>query len=293
MVTGQPKNKAAEGGEGQTMADKWIVIQMGRAVGLSAAAVILLSACGSTPAGGNGSASTTLTPRQVLLAAATQARQINSATETLTVQVSGVQSATTTGTIHVRRTPTLQLNENLNVTSAGKSTRIKAILTDTAIYLNEPSLAKQVGKPWLKIHLAALNKSPLASIAQLVHSLQSNNFANQTQLLAATKYVRVVGKQTVDGVPATEFAGSVHAAEALKALSPALRKAFASVLQGLGNRTMSFHVWIDAQHHTRKVTEVETINGETISTTVNITAINQPVQITLPPASQAFTPPGG
>jgi hypothetical protein len=228
-----------------------------------------------------------------MLAAATQAQKITSATETLTVQNSGIQNATTTGTIQVRRTPTLQLSENLNVTGAGKSTQIKAILTDTAIYLNEPSLAKQIGKPWLKLHLAALNKTPLASIAQLVHSLQSNNFANQAQLLAATKNVRVVGKQTLGGVPTTEFAGSLHAAEALRALSPSFRKALAPALQALGNRIINFHVWVDGQHHTRKMTEVVTVNGETINTTVNITAINQPVQITLPPASQAFTPPGG
>jgi LppX/LprAFG-like lipoprotein len=135
-----------------------------------------------------------------------------------------------------------------------------------APYFSEPSLAKQVGKPWLKLHLAALSRTPLASIAQLVHSLQSNNFANQTQLLAAAKNVRVVGKQTIDGVPTTEFAGSVHAAEALKALSPAFRKALAPALQGLGNRTMTFHIWVDGQHHARKVTEVVTINGETINT---------------------------
>jgi uncharacterized membrane protein len=50
----------------------------------------------------------------------------------------------------------------------------------------------------------------------------------------------------------------------------------------MNRRSISFHVWIDGQHHTRKITDVETVNGETINTTVNITAINQPVQITLP-----------
>jgi LppX/LprAFG-like lipoprotein len=267
-----------------------------RAVGLSAAALVLVTACASGSsgsAGSNGSASPRLTPQQAMLAAAAQARKITSATETLTVQDSGNRNATTTGTIQVQRTPTLQLSGNLNVTGAGKSTQIKMILTSTAIYLSEPSLAKQIGKPWLKLHLAALNQTPLASIAQLVHSLQSNNFANQTQLFAATKNVRVVGKQTVDGVPTTEYAGSLHAAETLKALSPAFRKALAPALQGLGNRPMTFHIWVDGQHHTRKLTEVVTINGETINTTVNITAINQPVQITPPPASQTFTPPGG
>jgi hypothetical protein len=40
------------------------------------------------------------------------------------------------------------------------------------------------------------------------------------------------------------------------------------------------------------VTDVETINGETISTTVFVKAINHPVHITIPPSSQTVTPPG-
>jgi hypothetical protein len=104
--------------------------------------------------------------------------------------------------------------------------------------------------------------------------------------------VHVVGTQTIDGVATTEYAGSVRAAQALKALPASFRKAMAPELLVLGNGTISFHVWIDGQHHTRKITDVETVNGETINTTVNITAINQPVQIALPPAGQTVTPPG-
>jgi len=63
-------------------------------------------------------------------------------------------------------------------------------------------------------------------------------------------------------------------------------------LRALGNGVLRFHIWLDAQYHTRKVTEVETINGATVITTVNITGINQPVHISPPPASQTFTPPG-
>src|SRR5207247_948774 len=35
--------------------------------------------------------------------------------------------------------------------------------------------------------------------------------------------------------------------------------------------------------------EIETLNGDTINTTINITAINQPVDVTLPRAGQTFT----
>jgi LppX_LprAFG lipoprotein len=259
------------------------------AAGLSAAALILVAACSS---GGSGPAGTPLTPRQALLAAASRAQKVTSASETLTVRDSGAQDAATTGTIQFQRKPTLQASETLNTTVAGKSTQIKVILTGTAIYLHEASLAGQLGKPWLKLDLSALNGTALASISQLVHSLQGNDFANQTQLLAAAKNVHAAGTQTIDGVAATEYAGSVRAAEALKSLPASFRKAMAPELQVLGNGTINFHVWIDGQHHTRQITDVETVNGETISTTVNITAINQPVQITLPPASQTVTPPG-
>ena len=262
------------------------------AVGLSAAALIVLAACSSGGGGPASTASTPLTPRQALLAAASHAQKVTSASETLTVRDSGAQNATTAGTIQFQRKPTLQASETLNTTAAGKSTQIKVILTGTAIYLHEAALAGQLGKPWLKLDLSALNGTDLASIAQLAHSLQGNDFANQTQLLAVAKNVHVAGTQTVDGVATTEYAGSVRAAEALKTLPASFRKAMAPELQVLGNGTISFHVWIDGQHHTRKITDVETVNGETINTTVNITAINQPVQIALPPASQTVTPPG-
>jgi len=262
------------------------------AAGLSAAALILLAACSSGGGSKASTASTPLTPRQALLAAASHAQQVTSASETLTVRVSGAQNTTTTGTIQFQRKPTLQASETLNTAVAGRNTQIKVILTGTAIYLHEAALAGQLGKPWLKLDLSTLNGTPLASISQLVHSLQGNDFANQTQLLAVAKNAHVVGTQTIDGVATTEYAGSVHAAEALKAMPASFRQAMAPELQVLGNGTISFHVWIDGQHHTRKIADVETVHGETISTTVNITAINQPVHVTIPPAGQTATPPG-
>ena len=285
------------------------------AAGLSAALLILVAACspggngsagGSGSAGGTGAAGATrstgagrtgsagapLTARKALLATASQTQKVISAIETLTVSETGVQNASTTGRIQFRRTPTPLIGENLKLTSAGKSTEIKAILTGTAFYLNEASLTAKLGKPWLKLDLSALKQTPLGGIAQLVHSLQSNNFLNLTQLFAATKNARIVGKQTVDGVPTTEYAGSFRADQALKALSPAYRKVLAPGFQALGNTRISFHIWIDGQHYTRKAIEIETINGETIRTIVTVEAINQPVQIPIPPDSQTVTPPG-
>lgn len=260
------------------------------AVGLSAAALILATACssGGTSAGGR-PASTALTPRQALLAAATQARQVTSATETLTVH-DNTSGSTTAGIVQVRLKPSLLASENLNVTAAGTSTRVKAILTGTAVYLHEASLADQLGKPWAKMDLSALSAAGTsgAGLAQLVRSLQGNNFTSQAQLFSVAKNTRVAGAQTVGGVTTTEYTGSLTAAAALKALPASLRQALAPELQALGNTPVAFREWVDGHHHLRKLTEVETVNGDTVHVTINITAINQPVRIMLPPASQTF-----
>jgi hypothetical protein len=270
-----------------------------RAVGLSAAALFLLVGCSS--AGGNSPgtsastsssapAGTSLTPTQALLANARQSQNLTSATEKISVQVNG--TVTTSGTIEFQRSPTVELSENLTVAAGGKTTNLKAIVTSKVFYLSEPALTAHFGKPWLKIDLAGLSKGPLASLAQIVSSVKSNDFVNQTQILAQAKNARTIGQQTVDGVPTTEYAGSERASAALKGLAPSLRKALGPALQALGNSTLSFRIWLDAQHQTRKVVEVETVNGETVTTTVDISGINQPVHITLPPASQTYTPPG-
>jgi hypothetical protein len=254
---------------------------------LPAGALILLAACSA----GGKSTATPLTPKQAVLAAAKQARQVTSATETLNVQVSGASTSATTGTILVRLKPALLVSGNLNTTAAGASTRIKVILTSAAMYVSEPSLISQLGKPWIKIDLSALPAlagSSGAGLAQLIRSLQGNNFASQAQLSTLARNARVAGEQTIDGVPTTEYTGSFTAAAGLKALPAGFREALAPELQALGNSTIYFREWIDGQNHVRKVTDIETLNGDTVNSTIDVTGINQPVSITLPPASQTF-----
>jgi hypothetical protein len=260
------------------------------AAGLSAAALIAVAACGSATTSGSGGS--TMTPQQALAAAATSDRQVTSATETLQVKASGQTNETTSGTILIQLRPTLELSGDLTVAEAGKTIQIKEVLTGQDIYFGSPSLTGHLGKPWVKVPLSALKGTAAASFAQLFHSLQVNNFNNQTELLTVAKNAHVVGKQTVAGASTTEYTGSIRADQARKALSPSFRKALSPELSALGNTPINFHIWIDGQHHARKLIEAETSNGETISTTVYINGINQPVHIVVPPASQTTQLPG-
>ncbi len=258
------------------------------ATSLSAAALIAVAACGSSAAG-----SGSLTPRDALLAAVSSTQKVTSAVETLDVKVSGAENLNTSGTVRVQLKPALLVDANLNVTELGKATPIKEVLTGSAIYFSAPSLTGQLSsKAWVKIPLAALKGTAAASFSQLFHSLQSDNFTNQTELLALIKNARVAGKPTIDGTATTEYVGSLKADQALKALPANFRKALSSDLSVLGNAPIDFHVWIDGQNHVRKMIEVVTVKGVTLNTTVDITSLNKPVNITVPPAGQTTEMPG-
>ena len=262
------------------------------ATSLSAAALIVIAACGSA-GGGSASGGNTLTPREALLAAASHTQKVTSAVETLNVKVSGTQSLTTSGTVQVQLKPALLVGANLSIAEAGKTTPIKEVLTSNAIYFSAPALTGQLSsKPWVKIPLSALKGAAGVSFSQLFHSLQSDSFTNQTELLTVAKNAHIVGKQTINGTSTTEYAGSFKAGQALKTLPASFRSALSSELSALGNTTINFHVWIDSQNHVRKMTEVESINGENVNTTVNINSINQPVHIAVPPAGQTAPMPG-
>jgi hypothetical protein len=147
-------------------------------------------------------------------------------------------------------------------------------------------------QPWAKIPLSALKGTAAASFGQLFHSLQSDSFTNQTELLTVAKNSHMIGKQTINGTPTTEYAGSFKASQALKSLPASYRSALSSELQALGNNPINFHVWIDGQNHVRKMIETGSVNGENVTTTVYISAINQPVHVTAPPAGQTAPMPG-
>lgn len=277
-------------------------------IGLSAAALTLLAACSSgggpahsvqagtgataestasasTGPGGTGAAGTPAA-QQALLAAATDAQQVNTAVTTLHVKVAGSQASTETGTIQYQRKPSLLMGEDMHIVAQGGTTDIKMILTGTDVYFSEPGLSAT----WTKLSRSALKGPAAASFGKLIQGMQSNDFANQQQMLAAAKNVHEAGTQTIDGVQTTEYDGSIRASDAINALSPSVRDILGPQLKTLGDSIISFREWIDGQHHVRQVIENETVKGNNVTTTMNITGINQPVQVTLPSASQVTSP---
>jgi hypothetical protein len=257
-------------------------------IGLAAAALVFLAACGSVhgqPASSTTPASTasssTGSARQDVLAAAIRAPRITSAITTLQVRTdSGVgPTGVETGTIRYRTKPTLIISEDLRTHGPTPITGEKTVLTRKRVYSGALSPAAGGGEFWMDL-------SPRTFQFQL-QDLQERNFTGLAQLFAADPDPHVVRTQTIGGVPTTEYAGSFRASDALKALAartlPAsLRKILRARLPGMEDTLVSFREWLDGQHNVRRAVDRET-GGLVTVTTINVTAIDQPLQITLPP----------
>jgi len=248
------------------------------------AAVLLAAGCGS----GAHPAARALSPRQEITLAAHQARQVDSFGSTLSVTMSGTVSGTMAGTMQIRNRPSLLADVDFSAFDVGGQSLpggMHEILTDRSIYLKMALLAQELHKPWVKISFAQLQQSTGINVGQLTQQVQSNNPLVQTQMLAAAKDVRAVGTQTIDGVRTTHYAGSYPVSAGLAKLPASLRATEQKGLQQLGVKTVRFNVWIDGQHQTRKIVATETGGGEHATVTMQVTGINQPVSVTLPPNS--------
>jgi hypothetical protein len=197
-----------------------------------------------------------------------------------------------TGTWRYQLRPTVEASADIRADMFGGGMETKAIVTDDAIYFDIgqipgfPAVPGEPGKPWIKVGIAGLKATGGGGLAELAQAMQISNPSVQVRLSQLATNTRVAGTQTIGGVPTTEYAGSYRADAILKAVPASERKTLVPVLRMLGPGPVYFREWIDGQHRVRKTIVVHTANGTTTTSTVYVTAFNQPVHIAPPPASQ-------
>lgn len=194
--------------------------------------------------------------------------------------------------------PSLLASVNIaSLSSAGTSLPggLIEIITPTTFYMKWPYLTQNMHltKPWLAIPVSSISQSTGIDLGQIFSQATGSGPLAQSQLLAGASSVRQVGTGSVDGVPVTEYTGTIQLDKALASLSGSTKTEVQKQMTAAGFTTATFNVWIDGQHITRKavVTEVGNTVTETITTT--ITSINQPVNITVPTADQTSPLPSG
>lgn len=258
----------------------------------SGAVLILLTGCGSgSPKAAAPGAQQPLSAGKAIGLAARQARHVNSYALSLHTRSTGIVTTNTSGAMQIRLKPSLLGEVNLHLSLGGHALPVEEIVTAHALYLKLAALGTVTGKPWIKISDTGLRRGSSATFGQLLQALENANPLAQTSMLTASKDLREVGTQVINGVPTTHYTGSYPIGAALAKLPSALRSL--SVLKSMGIKTVHFDAWIDGQHQVRKMVTAEAGPSARITSTVLITAINQPVSIKLPPPSQVAAAPAG
>jgi hypothetical protein len=267
------------------------------AVAILAAGV---TACGSV--GSSASTSTTpttqaLTPQQAVQLAARTTSSVNSFVGTLSARVNTVGGAgDISGTFTEQIHPSLLARVDFGAFSMGGQSvpgGMSEVLTAKSFYLKLGMLtqALHTSKPWIEIPFSAVSKATGVNLGALLSQLQTSSPLTQTMMFAGATNVRTVGTGVVDGVPTTEYTGSVSMTEAIAKLPASLRTSVDQQIQKAGISSMRFTAWVDGQHQVRKELITETGSSFSETMTITIGSINQPVSIQVPPASQTTTLP--
>ncbi len=288
---------------------RWLAIRPLSVVAVCAATALTAAACGSSGHGGNGGnsssgqatstshatpASHAMPASQALSLAASQAQKVTSFSATMDISSTGAYSSHLHGSVVEQVKPTVLAQEKLNISAKGQHIPggMEAVLTSNAMYLKLSRLTRAFGRSWVKISFAKLRGSTGISLAPLIHQLQGNNPLAEAQMLPAATQVHQVGTATINGVPTTAYAGTLNLAAAMSRLDPSLRKLFSPALSAAGITTAHFTAWIDGRHLIRKLVEDESGASTHVTTVMVINSINQPVHISVPPASQVASLPG-
>jgi hypothetical protein len=248
-----------------------------------AATCALIAGCSS----GAGSAAKSLNPATAIQLTADETQNVTSLAGNVSFQTGGINAS---GTFQFQLKPSLVVEESLNASMSGQTVNVDEIFSGTALYLKVPRLSAS-SKPWYEVQLSGLSGSAAAALNELIQNAENSDPLTQLQELTASKDARQVGTQVIAGVQTTQYAGTINPSAALAKLQPILRQYLAPALSQLQG-SINWNVWTDAQHNLRKLTESDTAAGSTFSLTLTVASINQPVTVTLPPASQvSILPP--
>ncbi|MBX6766451.1 MAG: LppX_LprAFG lipoprotein [Actinomadura rubrobrunea] len=272
------------------------------ATGAAVATGLVLSLTGCLGLGGADKAgeAVKLTAAQVLGKAAEKTGQTGTFKATLSMQMNSPQGQVSAdGEMQYRTKPDVAYAMKFSRMSVGGQSLggMEQVLVDRTIYMKMPMLSQLAGqagggagqlaaKPWLKISLSELGQKSGVNFEQLLDQSRQLDPVQNTKLLTASKDVREVGKETVDGVQTTHYTGTYRMADAMAKLSPEMQEAYRKAMAGSGMETMSFDLWVDKDQLPRKMTMKGGQSGQEMTVTSTFRDFGKPVQITAPPADQ-------
>jgi hypothetical protein len=210
--------------------------------------------------------------------AAEKTEKSKSVAFTMNVTAQGTQ---VTGKGALSYGPPLAMTMTMN--TAG--TTLESRLVGNVMYTKLPATAlppNAAGKPWVKIDLAEVAEMNGMDASQFTEQLEKCDPAKQIKNLLATGKLTVVGEETVDGVRAVHYKGTMLVDEYLKQVNPGMRAKQKANLDKLGVKDVVTELWVDEKYQPRKID----LTMGTIRTQVTYRDFGKPVTVSAPPAAE-------
>lgn len=243
----------------------------------------------ATPTGGSSSVVSSAAPTAAdgaaALAARLQAGVANVKTAHIELNVGiGGQQLTASGDEKVNngKLTALKLIENL----PGGTGQIEIIVVGGKSYAKLPAALNKTNKskkPYLLISKTSTNPTARLLATSIESTLSSASLDSIGAFARAAGSVKLVGRESVGGVPATHYSFVVDLAK-LPATYPGK-----SGLSAAGLKSIPVDLFVDDQNRPIQATEKLTVAKRAVSSKVTVTKYNQPVTISAPPASQVST----
>ncbi|MFI1096169.1 hypothetical protein [Streptomyces sp. NPDC020917] len=178
--------------------------------------------------------------------------------------------------------------------SLGMSATMEARYLPDGVYthLSGAQVGAAGGKHWAKFTYAEMGMLAGDTPDFGKDFFQSNNPVRSVDLLLSAGDLREVGRETVRGVAATHYTGTLDVAALTSMRAPHLSAsqlaAEKRALQAQGVTTETLDLWVSADHLPLKVHKTERTGKGLETGTIYYTAFGVPVRVQAPPASDTM-----
>ncbi|MGW0807490.1 LppX_LprAFG lipoprotein [Nonomuraea sp. NPDC002799] len=267
-----------------------------RTIGLTAAGAALVVAavagCGSNAQ----PIQINLAASEVLNQAAQKTAEVTSYTVDAVVNVGSPQEGNgkVQGRMVYQSKPQLAVDLTLDsIDMGGRSLPggVRAVLQGDTVYVKVEALKELVGatKPWIKVSLSEAGNS--SEVNQYLGQIQQFDLGNVTKLVTASKDVKSVGNETVNGDDTTHYSGSFPVDAAVQQLPADEQEQARTGLAEL--KDVKFDIWVGSDGLPRKLALNGAKEGATLDATLFFKGFNEQVKIEAPPADQVGELPKG
>lgn len=224
-------------------------------------------------------------PSADLRAAAATTAETTSARVTMTSTMPGVGETTLEGVMQWGGD--FAADWTMTMETGGQTIEMRQLMLPDAVYMDMgAALGTELPQRWIKMSYDDMGASTGVDLEQVMQQSQQANPASQMELLVESGDFERVGTETVDGVEATHYRGTMDVAD-MNEMSGGGEDALAA-MRAQGVSTVDWEIWVDGDGLPVRIVQSMTSSAGEIATDIRYSDWGVEVDVTPPPASEVM-----